>query len=177
MDLDELRIVEVIKEIPVSYQKIIIDYNNFLRDKRKLKHWTRLQLAYSYKYFFTYIEQTYHMNNLSRISSEPILNDLIKLKDETSQKNVYTRSKELLWLFKWAKQTKKDFINPVEGLDVSYFYEMTNRIHDNKQKELLERWMDQHTHPRVALIGILSLIYGCSVEELRCLNCNDIDFP
>jgi hypothetical protein len=37
--------------------------------------------------------------------------------------------------------------------------------------------MDQHTHPRVALIGILSLIYACSVEELRYLKCNDFDFP
>ena len=58
---------------------------------------------------------------------------------------------------------------------VGHDYNMSKSISFDKQKELIKKWIDSDTHPRIALIGLLSLIHAFSAYELTNIKLTDIN--
>ncbi|MBP2635593.1 MAG: hypothetical protein H6Q72_1500 [Firmicutes bacterium] len=171
---EELRIKAVIDDIPDEFKIIVESYLEFLRTYRKYKYYTRFQLAYSLKYLFNFLKKTFHIIDTRQVSSDHIKAYLNYLLSMNSQKNAYTRLQEASNFFKWARKDKLAFSNPCSGIKLSYGNELTQPLDEQKQANLLKRWLDDEGDPREALVGILSLIYACSREELRYLPYNCI---
>lgn len=172
---DEIRISRVIEDIPERFRLECQKYLSFLRDTKKLKHWTRYQWAYSLKYFFTYIVEKEELSDLKQIGRYQIIGYLKYLGKTTSQKNVYTRSREVDLFFKWAKREKRVFSNPAQGVEVQHYADMTQALSMKRQQELTKRWLNPDSDPRESLVGLLSLIYACSPHELMEIRLSDID--
>ncbi|WP_273483934.1 hypothetical protein [Desulforamulus ruminis] len=166
-DIEEFRILEVIEDIPKDFQDITKKYLEFLRSYRKLKHWTRFQLAYSLKYFFSHIDNNYDIIDVRQVTKDHILNYIHYLLSNNSQRNTYTRFRELSSFFNWTKRFKLTFNNPCKGIEVDYGHKITQCLDEEKQRELVKRWFSDQANLQEAVIGILGLIYGCSSEEIR----------
>lgn len=171
---EELRIIQVIKNIPLEFQEISKKYLDFLLSYRKLKHWTRLQIAYSLKYFFTHLTVNYKLIDVRQITNDHILSYISYLLTNNSQKNAYIRFREIATFFKWAQRYKLTFGNPCKNIDVDYGHKPTQGLSEERQRELIKRWLDMDTDPREAVIGILGLLYACSSEEIRNLKIFDL---
>lgn len=93
-DWDEISILKTSEEIPVNFKNTANEYLNFLKERRKLKHWTRYQICFNLKYFFEFIDEL-DVSTITQIQRNHILQYLTYLKKKNSQKTVYTRSREL----------------------------------------------------------------------------------
>lgn len=96
------------------------------------------------------------------------------LKKKNSQKTVYTRSRELESLFKWAYDNKKSFSNPLKKLNVNYFSQTTSALTIAEQKELISQWLQPDCDPLEASIGLLAIVYACSPLEISNIKLNDL---
>lgn len=165
-DLEELKIIKVINEIPPEFTDDVTNYERYLHTYRKLKNWTRYQVAYSMKYFFEFISKEYHLNDIKQITREHIIGYINFLRRRNSQKNAYNRFREISSFFTWAQKHRIAFTNPCKNVHVNYGHQITEAIKEKQQRSLVNRWIDPKTDPREALIGVLALIYACSQKEL-----------
>lgn len=165
-DLEELKVLRVINEVPPEFIDEVTKYMTYLLSYRKLKSWTRYQVAYSMKYFFTFIAENCRLNDIKQITREHIIGYVDFLRTNNSQKNAYNRFREISAFFVWSQNHKLSFSNPCKNVKVNYGHEMTKAINDKQQRSLVKQWMDPETNPQEALIGILALIYACSPEEI-----------
>lgn len=173
-ELEELKILQVIDDIPPEFQNETKKYLNYLHSYRKLKHWTRYQIAYSMKYFFSFIVETYKFNDIKQITREHIVGYIHFIRTKNSQKNAYNRFREISSFFIWSHKHKISFANPCKNVKVNYGYQMTQSVNESEQRKLVKQWMHLDANPREALIGILSLIYACSPEEITKLTLDNL---
>ncbi|WAH35196.1 tyrosine-type recombinase/integrase [Alicyclobacillus dauci] len=169
-EIEELKIKNKVLEIPECFQGTVQRYLEVLKSRRKMKHWTRYQLAFAFKYFFDFVHNTLNIKDIRQIDQDCIVHYLQYLKSGGgAQKYVYTRFRELNSLFTWAYKQRLIFANPCKDIEVQHYYQLTAPLTIAEQEELVKRWMSDECDPREAIIGILALIYGCSAEEIRFL--------
>jgi integrase len=78
--------------------------------------------------------------------------------------------------FHFARQRRICLTNPTAGLIHRPARGFRGRtLSRGEQARLLRRWADGHCHPHEALVGLLALLHGASVSELRPLTVNDIN--
>jgi site-specific recombinase XerC len=78
--------------------------------------------------------------------------------------------------FHFAHQRRICLTNPTAGLIHRPARGFRGRtLSRGEQARLLRRWADGHCHPHEALVGLLALLHGASVSELRPLTVNDIN--
>ncbi|MDN4636474.1 site-specific integrase [Bacillus sp. PsM16] len=172
-DWNETSILKTAEEIPVNFKNIAKEYLNFLKKRRKLKHWTRYQICFNLKYFFEFIHEL-DVSSFTQIQRSHVIQYLTYLKKKNSQKTVYTRSRELESLFKWAYDNKKSFSNPMKKLNVNYFSQTTSALTIAEQKELISQWLQPDCDPLEASIGLLAIVYACSPLEISNIKLNDL---
>jgi site-specific recombinase XerC len=78
--------------------------------------------------------------------------------------------------FGWARSQRVVLVDPTRALRNTRRTKYSGPIVDlDTQRRLFRRWRSNEVHPNEALIGLLAMIHGASVHDLRCLRVNDID--
>jgi site-specific recombinase XerD len=78
--------------------------------------------------------------------------------------------------FHFARQRRICLTDPTAGLSHKPARGFRGRtIAKSEQTKLLRRWASGQCHPHEALVGLLSLLHGAAVSELRPLTVNDIN--
>ncbi|MCC2928992.1 hypothetical protein [Bacillus sp. LBG-1-113] len=170
---NETLILKTVEEIPAKFKNITRDYLYFLKEKRKLKYWTRYQICFNLKYFFVFIHEI-DVSSLIQIQRTHTIEYLTYLKQKNSQKTVYTRSRELDSFFKWAYDNKKVFFNPMNNLNINYFHQTSEALTTEDQKKLISQWLHPDCDPLEASIGLLALVYACSPLEISRIKLEDL---
>jgi hypothetical protein len=52
---------------------------------------------------------------------------------------------------------------------------MTQPLNLAEQRSLVKRWLDPSCDPRESFIGLLALIYACSIEELQGITLSNLE--
>jgi integrase len=78
--------------------------------------------------------------------------------------------------FHFARQQRISLTDPTAGLAHRTARGFRGRtLSRDEQARLLRRWATDDCHPHEALVGLLALLHGAAVSELRPLTINDID--
>jgi integrase len=80
--------------------------------------------------------------------------------------------------FLFARQHRHILANPTHRLNANSNMTFHGQVLEpGRQRELFRRWTDNHAdlHPHEPVIGLLGLLHGASVTELRSLRVDDID--
>jgi integrase len=94
----------------------------------------------------------------------------------TSPGNSRTRVPALRAFFRWARSRKLVLVDPTRGLKSQQTPGYRGRLIDHQaQSSLYRRWVAGEVHPHEAFIGLMALLHGTSVSELRYLRVDDVD--
>lgn len=94
----------------------------------------------------------------------------------TSPGNSRTRVPALRAFFKWARSRKLLLVDPTRGLKSQQTPGYRGRlINHQTQSSLYKRWVGAQVHPLEAFVGLMALLHGASVSELRYLHVDDIE--
>lgn len=79
--------------------------------------------------------------------------------------------------FRFARRRHTILIDPTNGLKRQQNKGFRGRtLTRQQQRELFKRWtIEPDVHPHEALVGLLALLHGASSQEVRLLQCDDIE--
>jgi hypothetical protein len=94
----------------------------------------------------------------------------------TSQPNSRTRLPAVRAFFRWARSRKLVLIDPTHGLKSHQSPGYRGKLVDHQtQSSLYRRWIGTDVHPNEAFVGLMALLHGASVSELRYLLADEVD--
>lgn len=165
----------LVKHVSVKYQDVFRSYLEYCHNHRKLNNWTVYLNADHLKEFFCWLRDSYNEPQLTTLTKQHVTDYLLSILERVSQKTVYNVKVVLNDFFKWAKQKRLVFTNPSAQVNVKCPVPKPKGLPLSEQKRLINRWITEDCDPLESLIGMLSLFYGVSNEELRYLKAKEIN--
>jgi site-specific recombinase XerD len=78
--------------------------------------------------------------------------------------------------FRWARSRKLVLVDPTRRLKSQQSPGYRGKLIDHQtQRSLYQRWVGAKVHPNEAFVGLMALLHGTTVSELRYLRVDDVD--
>lgn len=162
-------------DILPSFRRPFMDYIHFCLEERRIARWTLYLESDDLRDFFVWLELTYGSFHLAAIQTHHIREYLAFLSEKKARRTVKATWNILRNFFKWAKLQRLVFANPVLGSTVATGIGLPEGLSEEEQRRLAKRWLADDADPREAVIGLLAMVYGLSVEEIRQLRVHELD--